>query len=56
MKPFIDAILPNIPIILILIVLICLIYSEFAGICVGWDKMMEIFHNVFIGHGVKVLG
>jgi hypothetical protein len=56
MKSFIDIIFPKIPVILILIVLICLIYSEFAGICVSGDKMMEIFHNVFIGHGVKVLG
>jgi len=56
MKSFIDTIITNIPIVLIILVFIFLILSEFAGVCISFDKLGEILHGVIIGHQVKVLG
>ena len=56
MKPIIDIIMENIPIVLILIVFIFLILSEFSGISISGDNVMKALHSVIIGQGVKVLG
>ena len=56
MKPFIDVLMANLPIFFILLVFICLIYSEFSGICISWDNIGSILRGVVVGDSVKVLG
>ena len=56
MAQLIDTIMANLPIAFLVIIFICLIYSEFTGICISWDKFMEIVSGVIVGHQVKVLG
>jgi|AACY02.10.fsa_nt_gi hypothetical protein len=58
MKQPIDIIMANVPIILLVIIFGCLIYSEFSeiSICISWDKVMELLNGVVVGHQVKVLG
>ena len=56
MKFTIDDIMANIPILFIVIVFIYLLYSEFSGVCVTGESVMEILHGVIVGHTVKVLG
>lgn len=56
MKSFVDLMMTNIPIFFILLVFICLIYSEFSGICISWDNIGSILSGVIVGDSVKVLG
>jgi len=55
MKQIVDIFLDKIPYILIVIVLICLIYSEFAGVCIKSEDFGYLLHRVFVGRGIKVL-
>jgi hypothetical protein len=55
MKQVVDILMDTLPYILIVIVLICLIYSEFAGVCITWDDFSHLLYRVFVGRGIKVL-
>jgi hypothetical protein len=58
MKHLIDVIMANMPIVLLVVIFVCLMYSEFSEISLStsWDKMMDLLHGVVVGHQVKVLG
>lgn len=56
MKQFVDFVMAYMPIILLAIIVGCLIYSEFTGVCISWNGFMRILHKSFFSGGVKVLG